>query len=239
MSIQSVQSDLFVFDLDYTLLNADSSTLWCDYLVRQGLIADPAAFLRHEEELMDLYAAGRMQVQDYIAFTAQATARFTKAELDDLCASYVRSSLSRHVFADGYELVQQLQREHRPLLIISASAAYIVRQAASLLFGLSSEQVIAVEQQVRIREDGRICYSPEIAGIPPFQQGKVTCLKAWQEAHGLEQAKIHFWTDSINDLPLCLYADEVCAVNPAPAFARIARTHGFALEQWQAVRKAA
>ena len=35
--------DLYVFDLDYTLIDADSSTLWCRYMVENHIAEDPVS----------------------------------------------------------------------------------------------------------------------------------------------------------------------------------------------------
>lgn len=47
-------------------------------------------------------------------------------------------------------------------------------------------------------------YSGEITGIPSYQQGKVARLAQWREAHPQYDGEVTFYTDSINDLPLCL-----------------------------------
>ena len=60
--------DLYVFDLDYTLIDADSSTLWCRYMVENHIAEDPD-FLNKEKRLMDAYDRGELNVHDYIAFS--------------------------------------------------------------------------------------------------------------------------------------------------------------------------
>jgi hypothetical protein len=49
---------LYVFDLDNTLIDGDSSTLFSRFLVREGYVSDPD-YLLHEERLMLDYARGR------------------------------------------------------------------------------------------------------------------------------------------------------------------------------------
>ncbi len=62
-------------------------------------------------------------------------------------------------------------------------------------------------------------YSGEITGIPSYQQGKVARLAQWREAHPQYDGEVTFYTDSINDLPLCLHADRVRLVNSLSAAA--------------------
>lgn len=48
---------LYVFDLDNTLIDGDSSTIFSRFLVREGYVSDPE-YLLHEERLMLDYARG-------------------------------------------------------------------------------------------------------------------------------------------------------------------------------------
>ena len=59
-------------------------------------------------------------------------------------------------------------------------------------------------------------YSAEIDGIPSYREGKVTRLKQWLETQPDNYSEIHFYTDSVNDLPLCEYTDYAYLVNPCP-----------------------
>ncbi|VEC87620.1 Phosphoserine phosphatase [Raoultella ornithinolytica] len=56
-----------------------------------------------------------------------------------------------------------------------------------------------------------------IAGYAKLPAGKKWCgLAAWQKTWPHESGEVTFYTDSINDLPLCLHADHVRLVNPCP-----------------------
>lgn len=217
-------AQLYVFDLDYTLLAADSSTCWCRYLAENRLVSDPAGFLAREKELMEAYDRGQMDVHDYIAFSYGAVKDKTAAELDALCKDYVQSTLPELMFPQAKALVSKLLAAGERCVVISASAAMIVRQAAAL-FGL--KDVLAVECEIK---DGY--YTGNISGLPPFKAGKVDALKAYQQKHGLETAPVHFYTDSINDLPLCLAADQVSVVNPGAALLKEAQQRGFEVLNW-------
>lgn len=216
---------LYVFDMDYTLLAADSSTMWCRYLAEYNLVADPQAFLTREKELMDAYDRGEMDVHDYIAFSNAAVSNKSAAELDKICEDYVQSTLPQLIFPEAKALVTRLLTAGERCVVISASAGMIVRKAAAL-FGL--KEVLAVECEIK---DG--FYTGKISGLPPFKSGKVDALKAYQKQHGLENAQVHFYTDSINDLPLCLSADEVSVVNPGQALLNEAKARGFEVLHWK------
>ena len=217
---------LYAFDFDYTLIDSDSSTAWCHYLYEHGIVRKPQ-FLQREAELMAKYDAGTMRVEDYIAFSMGALRHLPVTEIDAICQDYVQTALKPHVFPQARQLISSLRAEGAHLVVISASAAFIVRAGAAL-FGFKPEEVIAIE----VAQDGKF-YSTEIEGQPPYKDGKVTCLQAYQERCGLTAARIHFWTDSANDLPLCRYAQEVSVVNPSPQLLAEAQRHGWEVLHWQ------
>jgi len=55
---------LAIFDLDETLIAADSASLWSALIVNKGLAPD--TLLIEEQELMKAYAKGTLDMNDYI-----------------------------------------------------------------------------------------------------------------------------------------------------------------------------
>lgn len=54
---------LALFDLDHTLLDGDSDQLWCDFLIKQGLL-DPVIFSAKNDAMARDYKSGAVDVQD-------------------------------------------------------------------------------------------------------------------------------------------------------------------------------
>lgn len=217
---------LFVFDLDHTLVNGDTSTMWCEYMVENDLVQDKEAFLARERELMDQYAAGVMKVEDYIAFSTEPLSNRSCEEVDEIIGNYVKSHVSNCLFAEGLDVISRLKNAGERILVISASADLIVRQVTKL-FGIPDEDVIAVNVK---RVDNK--YVGEIEGIPSYKDGKVDCLRRWQLLNPGYEGEVTFYTDSINDLPLCLVADNVFAINPGKLFLEEATKRGYTILEW-------
>ncbi|MFM8758664.1 MAG: HAD family hydrolase, partial [Methylophilaceae bacterium] len=62
-------------------------------------------------------------------------------------------------------------------------------------------------------------FTGKVAGLPSFQEGKVTRLYDWLSARGQALAdfeKVYFYSDSHNDLPLLRLVNHPVAVNPDP-----------------------
>ncbi|WHP30215.1 HAD family hydrolase [Trabulsiella odontotermitis] len=198
---------LYLFDLDNTLIEGDSSTYWSEYLVREGLVHD-AGYLQQEARLMADYAVGKMDIHAYVALTLAPLATMTTEEVDRRIMQWVNDTIIPRVYPQARDLIQTLHAEKQHMMIISASVSLLVKPIAR---ALGIDHVAGVD--VRI-DDGH--YSNVISGTPSYQQGKVTRLKEWLAMHPQAGGKMVFYTDSINDFPLCLVADEVVLVNPCP-----------------------
>ena len=77
---------------------------------------------------------------------------------------------------------------------------------------LGVQDLIAIE----LARDGQGWITGEIAGTPSFREGKVTRVAHWLAAQGLDWSgvQIHFYSDSMNDLPLLEKAQWPVATNP-------------------------
>ena len=215
---------LYVFDLDNTLIKGDSSTLWSRFLVREGYVSDPE-YLLHEEHLMLDYARGNMDLHDYVALTMSPVIGLSRDKVDQLVARCVQTDIRPRIYPQALELIQTLQAQNTPMLIISASVSLLVKAIAP---ALGIQHAIGVE--VKMDNDR---YTGIIDGTPSYQQGKITCLNAWLEANPACNGPLTFYTDSINDLPLCQRADEVYLVNPCPQLAEQGEQHRWPVLNWR------
>lgn len=68
---------LTIFDLDNTLIQGDSSTVWSQFMVREGL-ATQKGYLAREARLMADYDRGEMNIADYVALIRCAAGRNTE-----------------------------------------------------------------------------------------------------------------------------------------------------------------
>lgn len=215
---------LYVFDLDNTLIHGDSSTLWSRYLVREGFASNPE-YLLHEERLMQDYARGEMDLHAYVALTMSPLTGIPAELVDRMVALCVQTEIMPRIYPQALALIRQLQAQNQPMLIISASVSLLVKAIAPVL---GIEHAIGVELKV---DNGR--YTGEIDGTPSYQQGKITCLDNFLARHPHYDGALTFYTDSINDLPLCERADEVFLVNPCPQLAAQGELCRWPVLNWQ------
>lgn len=226
-----MRQEVQVFDLDSTLIKGDSSRSWCKYLVEHQLVADPKLFLQKEQEFDDAYQNGTLKVEEYVAFIVGSMNHIPYSKLCQILDSYVHEVVKPMMCHEGIEIIERSLKNKVPCLVISASAAYIVKRAAAL-FGVPEENVLAVDVAVDFAQDKLL---PQIVGVPSFQQGKIKRLHMWLQDHKITDPEIYFYTDSKNDLPLCLEAAHVLAVNPSPAMQEEAAAHNWPQAIWHAI----
>ncbi|VUC88037.1 phosphoserine phosphatase [Raoultella terrigena] len=215
---------LTIFDLDNTLIKGDSSTVWSRFLVREGWISDPD-YLAREAMLMADYDRGEMNIADYVALIQAPLIGIPQAEVDGLVARCVREEILPRVYPQAWEVIRTLRARGEQMLVISASVSLLV-QAVSDELGIDQALGIDVEMA-----DGG--YTGVIAGTPSYQHGKVVRLAQWRQAYPQLVGEVTFYTDSINDLPLCLHADRVRLVNPCPQLAAANEEHRWPVLSWQ------
>ncbi|WP_417594274.1 HAD family hydrolase [Oceanospirillum sp.] len=213
-----MNNELFIFDMDDTLIDGDSSTIWNHFLVEKGIVTDPS-FLKQDDALMQLYRQGKMSMEDYLSFTLQPLENIPLSQLEQWVDECVSEKIMPRIYPQAKVLLEQLQSQQQEILVISATASLIVQPLAK---AMGIHQALGIDLK---EEYGRL--TAQIEGTASYREGKVKRLEQWLEQLSLDRnrLKIHFYTDSINDLPLCLYADQVHLVNPCPQLTEAAQTH--------------
>ncbi|MFG0887647.1 HAD family hydrolase [Vibrio sp. CJQ_6] len=214
---------LYVFDMDDTLIDGDCAMIWNEFLVDQGIATDPD-FLAQDRHLMSLYARGEMDMEDYLDYVMQPLFALPVEQVHALVEACVDSRILPRLFPQAKVLIEQLSADGIPMLIISASVSFLVEAVARKI---GVEHALGIDMAVR---DGR--YTSEIVGVPSYREGKVTRLENWLLTHPELVGELHFFTDSINDLPLCLHADFAYLVNPCERLAQHAHQPHWQVLRW-------
>ncbi len=209
---------LKVFDLDGTLIHCDSSSQFCHFCVSKGLVKDPD-YLTKEREVMNSYSAQKMQIEDYIKIQLEPLLGLSKEQVAQLSDEFVETQAGQYIYQQGREIIKSYLEAGDRVVIVSATAEFIVKAVAK---SLGVEDVIAIQ----IEEDG-VGYSDRVKGTPSYREGKVTRLKAWLAQEQLSLDQSYFYSDSINDLPLLELVDHPVATNPDAKLKALAEGEGW------------
>ncbi|MFF7709209.1 HAD-IB family hydrolase [Pseudomonas sp. NPDC007930] len=214
---------LALFDLDETLIHGDCASLWSAYMARIGWV-DGGDFLQRDQQLMALYSEGKLAMEDYMAFSLAPLAGRTVEEVAAQVELYIGAVIEPLFYAEARRTVQAHREQGERLLVISASAAFLVKPIAARL---GIEAALAIDLEV---EGGR--YTGRTVGVLTYREGKVLRLANWLEAEGETLAGASFYSDSRNDLPLLKAVPRPVAVNPDAVLREHARQAGWAIVEW-------
>lgn len=214
-------NNLVVFDLDHTLINADSDVLWISYLHDKGIVDD--AFLDKRDDFFQKYVEGTLDIGASLTFILSPLARFSCDELDIMHAEFLHNYIVPTIYKDAQAIIKKHQDAGDDVLIISATNEFIVTPIAHHL-GVAESLGI----QLETNEQGN--YTGDYCGVPSFQAGKITRLDMWLDARGKTYAdyqETYFYSDSINDLPLLEKVSKPIATNPDNKLKEIAEKSGW------------
>lgn len=209
---------LALFDLDHTLLDGDSDSLWGRFLVKQGVV-DAEEYRREGARYMAAYRAGELDIHEFLAFGLRPLKDHAPQRLEAWREGFMRDCVLPRIPAASRALLKQHRDAGHTLVIITATNSFITAPVAAE-FGVDA--LIATEPE----KDGAR-FTGRVAGVPCFREGKVQKLEVWlQQVHAIPEER-WFYSDSHNDLPLLERVEHPVAVNADEVLAKTAAERGW------------
>ncbi|WP_422014414.1 HAD family hydrolase [Roseateles sp.] len=214
--------NLTLFDLDGTLIPVDSDHAFGSFMVEVGWV-DGAAWGSRNDEFFAQYNAGTLDLAAYIDF---ATSAWRSRPLDEALAMrerFMAEVMRPALRPEAVALVEQHRAAGDLIAVVTATNAFVTAPIAQA-FGV--EHLIAVNLQ----RDAEGRYTGAIDGIPSFREGKIARVESWLRGLGAQWhdfERVHFYSDSTNDLPLLERVSHPVVTNPSPALALIAAERGW------------
>ena len=209
---------LALFDLDNTLLSGDTDFEWLNFLVEAG--GAPASALRANEEMDRRYSRGGASPLEYVRFYLSYYPPHDLAKLEAWRERFLAEKIAARILPAARELIESHRADLR--VVITATNRFLTQPIAALL---GIENLIATEPEI-LR--GR--FTGEVVGVPCMQAGKIERLDAWLASRGQSLARFgssHFYSDSVNDLPLLERVTHPVAVDADEKLREIARSRGW------------
>ena len=210
---------LTLFDLDNTLLTGDSDVLWCDFLIKQGIL-DGKEFSARNADMDARYKAGTVRVREFTEFYVGTLRGRSMNDWESLRSEFLASEIIPRIPALARDLVNRHLDGNDLVAMTTATNRYITEPTARYL---GIENLIATEPEVL---DG--AFTGRTTGQLNMREGKVVRLHAWlaNRKHSLSEFESTAYSDSINDLPLLLAVNVPVVVDPDPKLAAWATEHG-------------
>ena len=196
---------LAIFDLDETLISADSDHEWGKFLVRKGLV-DAEVHNRLNDQFYAQYKQGNLDINAYLEFACSFLPRLSVAELHSYRREFMVDVIAPLILPLGRQLIADHREAGDFPLVVTSTIEFIT---APIVQSLGISTLIAPGLEMRNKR-----YTGNIVGTPSFAQGKVTRLNQWLEGRSKDLSGSFFYTDSHNDLPLLKLVDHPVAVDP-------------------------
>lgn len=199
---------LALFDLDNTLLSGDSDYEWGQFLVDQGVL-ERAEYEAQNREFYEQYAAGTLDIHEFLGFALRPLAEHSSADLARWHADFMRLRIRPMIGDKARALVRRHAADGELCAVVTATNSFVTGPIARE-FGI--EHLIATEPEA---VDGR--FTGRVAGQPCFREGKIARVEQWLARRGLrwsDLAQSAFYSDSHNDLPLLERVTHPVAVDP-------------------------
>jgi HAD superfamily hydrolase (TIGR01490 family) len=213
--------NLALFDLDNTLLAGDSDYEWGQFLVDQGVL-ERAEYEAQNREFYEQYAAGTLDIHEFLGFALRPLAEHASADLARWHADFMRQRIRPMIGAKARALVARHRDAGELCAVVTATNSFVTGPIARE-FGI--EHLIATEPEA---VDGR--FTGRVAGQPCFREGKILRVEQWLGREGRrlgDFARSAYYSDSHNDLPLLERVTHPVAVDPDEALAAEARRRGW------------
>ncbi|WP_213878406.1 HAD family hydrolase [Pseudomonas sp. dw_358] len=209
---------LALFDLDNTLLGGDSDHAWGDYLCARGIL-DPVEYQARNDAFYQDYLAGRLILEDYLAFSLKILARTEMEQLAEWHRDFMRDCIEPIILPKSLALLAEHRAAGDKIVIITATNRFVTGPIAERL---GVETLLATECEMK---DGR--YTGRSCDVPCFREGKVTRLNRWMEENGFNLKDSYFYSDSMNDLPLLEQVTHPVVVDADPNLTAEAERRGW------------
>ena len=198
---------LAIFDLDETLINVDSDVEWGRFLNDEGVTRAKDRNSRNEK-FYSQYKKGTLDINVYLEFVCEP---LKELKLDTLLVyrkRFIEQRIKPNILEKGQALLDVHRKAGHEILIITATIEFLTKPIAALM---GVEHLIAPIPEFL---DGS--FTGRTIGTPSFGEGKVVRLTQWIENQNKIFDQVSFYSDSHNDLPLLLAADNAIAVDPDP-----------------------
>ncbi len=213
--------NLTLFDLDNTLLSADSDFEWAQFLIGKGVL-DREVHEAKNQAFYDEYKAGVLDIHAFLAFQLAPLSRHPRAELDAWHREFMATRILPQIGDAARALVNRHLAAQDLCAIVTATNSFVTGPICRE-FGIP--HLVAT---IPAHRDGQFTGAPR--GTPSFREGKIERVEAWLEAHGLwwgSFAQSTFYSDSLNDLPLLAKVTHPVAVDPDETLRAHATKHGW------------
>lgn len=209
---------LVLFDMDHTLVPADTGTIWSQFLQERNLISLEKA--QERAQFLADYQNGTLNVEEAYRFELGVLQSLERDLRKELLNQFFEDKVKPLITATALQTVAKHRQNGDYLIMITATLEEIASPIAEF-FGM--DHLIGGRGQI----DALGNYTGEIELEPCMGRGKLVHLEEWLVKTGNNPVEYTFYSDSHNDLPLLEQVDVAIAVDPDAKLRQIAQDNNW------------
>lgn len=211
------------FDLDRTLISANSGTLWVRRELAHGHIGRWQA-LRAMLWIAG-YQLGLATMEDALRRAIAMLEGLPERDLRERTSAFYAEQVRALYRPGARRAIARHRGEGDHLVLCTASSLYLSEWVAR---ELGFDEMLCNRFEV----DARGLHTGRSVGDVCFGAGKLRLAKAYADRHQVPLAECVFYTDSYSDLPMLEAVGRPVAVNPDRRLLRRARREGWPVVDW-------
>lgn len=203
------------FDLDKTIIARSSTLAFASRLNRAGLLSKRALLKAAiAQSYYRMFGADHDQLERIREELGDMTRGWDRDQIRELISETVEEVVSPLVYAEALFLIDDHQRQGRPVVIISSSPVEVVEPLGRYL---GADEVIGTVSEVD--DDGRYTGALEFYA---YGEGKAEAIRRMASERGFDLADCYAYSDSATDLPMLELVGHPVAINPDKELKEIA-----------------
>ncbi len=210
------------FDVDKTLLDANTASLWLRREVRLGHMSRWTAV--RGAFWLALYTLGAARMERIITDALSVLSEVLESAIVDRTTRFFHEEVRSLIRPRALEAIAAHRERGDAIYLLTTGSTYLSEMIATELGldGFLCNKLEVVEGRFTGRVHPPLCYG----------DGKVAHAKVLADELGVDLEECAFYTDSFSDLPMLLAVGTPIVVNPDVRLRRYARRQGWTIEDW-------
>lgn len=210
------------FDLDLTLLEINSASLWIRRELRLGHISRWSAI--KGAAWLGMYELGFAKLEDAIRSAASTLRGKEEAVMAQRTEDFWEAEVAMRIRPGATAAIAAHREAGDRMVLLTSSSNYLGQLAVDALGldGLLSNRFEVQAGRYTGEMHNPLCYGP----------GKLVHAQKEADTHGVRLADCSFYTDSMSDLSVLDAVGHPVAVHPDPRLRREANRRGWKIADW-------
>lgn len=212
------------FDLDLTLIDANSAVLWAKHERRRGFIS--RSQMARAMLWTVLYHFSLVNMEKAYAAGVAAYKGAPRSDIEARTRAWFHTEVAPLLRPEAHEALHWHRAQGHPLVLLTSSTCFGAKAAADL-WGFDAWMAND------FHHDENECLVGTFHEPLVYGAGKVHHARHYAETHSVSLDESYFYSDSYSDLPMLEAVGHPRVVTPDPRLRYAAKQRGWPVLQWR------